>query len=959
VSYQRYLMIGVLVLVSVVATTVYSEAQGAPGTFYVATDGNDAWLGRLPAPNTAGTDGPFAPLTRARDAIREVKANGGLHQPLKVLVRGGTYYMAETLTLGPQDSGTASFPITYMAYPGEKVILSGGRLITGARGPKPATAGEGAWKPYRGNIWQCDLNPLGLGELSFKQLFYNGQRQPLARFPNVDPQRPRTGGFLYVYEGGIKDSKVLLKYDPAQLEPSKWAKPTLAEVDVYCYHNWHNLISPIAEIDLANHIITLSSEAHYQLTHDTRFYIRNVWEELDAPGEWYLDSETGTLYFWPPDDNRAPSVVVIPALDSIIQIKGDADSDAYVHYVRIGGFAIQVCQGHAVLLEATQHCTIAKCTITNTGKDGVRLFECSHNRVVGNDVAYIGNVGVQLYGQDNLVSNNHIYDTGCIGEQGRVGYTHNRALTVAGHNNVASHNLIHDVPAFGLVFNGHDDIIEYNYIHHFGVGTGLSWGINSNARGVPDQKRGNILRYNKISDAVGYSRRSGEWGPNPGMGICLDDFISYTTIYGNVLVRNLRGGVIIHGGENNIVENNIMSAGRPSTKNHWRTEGEPCYNKFLRNIIYYANADPLLQLVYGWTVKGITETTASAAAVPVFLCGWSSVKAAVSESDYNLLFPITGKNVRAMLLYRGAGEEYFGPWADQPVADRFAWWRSQGYDPHSVIGDPLFVDVQNDDFRLRPESPAFKLGFKPIPVERIGLYPSPNRASWPVDDHPDTWQGEIQMSAPAISEAGLKPNTSRPQFRAAQDTAGITIDGDVSEWPWDDVTRMVVMEQQPTGQPSRAPKSYACAAYDDEALYIAVRNLVRDAQRLKITGEWGNTDAVEIPFQDVSGQEPGPILNLYGFPDGHFETATGAPTPPELVEKLAAAVSYAAQIGADYWSCEWRIPWAAAGIDPRQAKKLRFNVGVYKSVAGAWIAWKGTHGPNWVVQSAGDLILLP
>jgi len=181
---------------------MYSPAQGAAADFYVATSGNDAWSGALPAPNAAGTDGPFATLTRARDAIRELKANGGLEQPLKVLVRGGTYYLSETLIFGPQDSGTASFPITYMAYAGEKPILSGGRVITGPRGPKPATAGESAWKPYQGQIWQCDLKALGIGELPRKQLFYNGERQPMARFPNLDPSGHAPGDFCTCSRAG-------------------------------------------------------------------------------------------------------------------------------------------------------------------------------------------------------------------------------------------------------------------------------------------------------------------------------------------------------------------------------------------------------------------------------------------------------------------------------------------------------------------------------------------------------------------------------------------------------------------------------------------------------------------------------------------------------------------------------------------------------------------------------------
>ncbi len=938
-SCDCYRITGVIVVILLVGAIMYGEAQGAPANFYVATNGNDGWSGTLPAPNAAGTNGPFATLNRARDAIRELKAGEGLRQPLKVLVRGGTYYMPETLTLATEDSGTASFPITYMAYAGEKVVLSGGRPVTG-------------WKPYRGNIWQCDLKALGLGELSFKQLFYNGVRQPLARFPNVDPQRPRTRGFLYVFDGGEKDKR-LLKYDPAHLDPTKWAKPNEVEVNVYPYHNWNNHIMPIAEIDLDNHVLTLADDALYELIHDTHFYIQNAFEELDAPGEWYVDSEAGTLYFWPPDDNLVQSQVVVPALDTIIWMVGDSGSNP-LGYLRMGGFAIQECRDTAVILDKAEHCTIAKCIITNISRRGISIGGVD-NRVVGNDIAHIGGVAVSIGGQNNLLSNNHIYDTGVITN------FFNQAISLGGRGNVASHNLVHDVPAWGMVFTGRENILEYNEIHHFGLSTNLGWGIYSNGR--PPGIKDNILRFNKVSDSVGYGMPApGTWGPNPAHGICLDDFVSYTTVYGNVLVRNIRGGLLIHSGTDNVVENNIMAAGIPSTSNHLRPGDELCNNKIFRNIVYYANADPDLVYQYGWTVKGITETSASAAAVPVFLCGWSSVKAAVSESDYNLLFPIRGENVRALLLYRGAGKAFFGPWADEPVEDRFVWWRSQGYDAHSVIGDPLFVAPERDDYRLRPESPAFKLGFKPIPQERIGLYPSPNRASWPVDDGRDTWQGEYILQPLPHSEVhrGPKPDRPRPEFKAAKGTAGIIVDGDVGEWPWNDETQMVVLEQSYTGWPTDAPKSYACAAYDNEALYIAIRNLVGDPQALKTDGGWAKADGVEIALQDVSGDKRGQVLNLYGYSDGQLEAGhTWVDTPDEAAKKLAGAATYAAQIGAEDWCCEWRIPWAAAGINPGKTKRLWFNIGVRKMAADAWVVWEGTGASNYMLVHAGDLVLLP
>jgi len=227
-----------------------------------------------------------------------------------------------------------------------------------------------------------------------------------------------------------------------------------------------------------------------------------------------------------------------------------------------------------------------------------------------------------------------------------------------------------------------------------------------------------------------------------------------------------------------------------------------------------------------------------------------------------------------------------------------------------------------------------------------------------VPEHQNIWREDSTHSVAIVPEPP-KPEALRPKLKAARDTAAIVVDGDVSEWPWDDETRMVVVEQSTAGWPSDDPKSYACAAYDDEALYIAIRNLVRDAKRLKSEGEWGEKDAVEIPFQDVSGDRPGPILNLYGFPDGHFEKAADTPVPPDAAKKLQQAVTYAAHIGAEEWSCEWRIPWAATGIDPRQVKRLWFNIGVRKTAADAWVVWAGTGTASYMLAQAGDLILVP
>ena len=114
----------------------------AEATFYVATDGSDAYSGKLAQPNGDRTDGPFATLVRARNAMREMRTDGKLPGPVTVMVRGGKYFHGETIVLSARDSGTQDCPVTYAAYPGEKPILSGGRRLSG-------------WKPYKGRIVQC------------------------------------------------------------------------------------------------------------------------------------------------------------------------------------------------------------------------------------------------------------------------------------------------------------------------------------------------------------------------------------------------------------------------------------------------------------------------------------------------------------------------------------------------------------------------------------------------------------------------------------------------------------------------------------------------------------------------------------------------------------------------------------------------------------------------------------
>ena len=142
--------------------------------FCVATDGNDAWSGKLTSPNRSRSDGPFATIERARDAVRKQKKTAAT-ETFTVYVRGGVYPLARTLRFSAEDSGTPAAPVVYRAFKNEKPVLLGGRQITG-------------FVPDKGEILKADLASQGLKGVFFRQLLFDGKRQPLARWPNFDPR---------------------------------------------------------------------------------------------------------------------------------------------------------------------------------------------------------------------------------------------------------------------------------------------------------------------------------------------------------------------------------------------------------------------------------------------------------------------------------------------------------------------------------------------------------------------------------------------------------------------------------------------------------------------------------------------------------------------------------------------------------------------------------------------------
>jgi hypothetical protein len=668
--------------------------------FYVSPTGNDQWSGTIPDSNAMRTDGPFATLQRARDVIRTLKLSSTNNQ-FTVLVRGGTYPLNETFTLGSQDSGTESNPFTIRAYDNEKPILSGTRPVIG-------------FTTHKGKMFRADLKGTALEPYSFRQLFAEGKRQILARFPNFDPLDPIGGGFRYAEDSVDGGSKVKFKYSEGSVHD--WALPNNAEIVIYPGPNYWNNTIPISQIDKDQRIIALAVNASYSITAGNRYFFQNIMEELDAPGEWYFDSLGKLLYFWPLND-MAITTVSVPVLQTIVSMTGN--------YIRLEGFTLDGSIGNAITVNAAINSTIAKCTIRNTGGDGIQINNGYNNTAIGNDVYEVGGHGIYISGGDrttltpagNRAENNYIHHIGVINKR-------SSGIEVRGVGNVVSHNLIHSTPRVGVWFDGNDHIIEYNHVHHVNQETEDSGVIYSCARDWT--KRGNVVRFNYVHDSGGYGRKTSTeiWkSPYNTFGINLDDWTSGTEVFGNIVTTTCRGGILVHGGRDNNIENNIIIqvdeaqmfyssivSNDPilpgmfamiqtmgytkypllATITDVETGAKMSGNKFVRNIVYYTNANSKLYEGYG------------------------TLDIATTTSNFNTIYH--------------AGLPLKVPYMNTTVDLQWTKWKESGLDQNSVIADPLL----SSSFQLSPDSPALKMGFQPIPFEKIGPYSDPLRASWPL-----------------------------------------------------------------------------------------------------------------------------------------------------------------------------------------------------------------------------------
>ena len=720
--------------------------------FYVANSGHDDWPGT--------EQFPFASLNAAQSAVRS--ALDGEDGPVTVLIRGGTYYLKEPLVLTPGDSGTAFREVTYKAYPGERVTLSGGRRL------------DCCWDHYHEGIYRCQISTKALGIPEFTQLFVNGRRQIRARFPKFDASDPNNySGYLLAAgrleddlpcpEPGADDDMTFssgaprgIYYSPETFTQRRWPNPKNVVIHIYQANYWGNLQWRIRHIDWDKHIIWFGdggqqmgakwAENPCAVNENSRFYVENVFEELDLPGEWYYDRGQGYLYYYPETGlNLADAVIEVSVLPQVIRFLGtQADP---VHHISIERIRIThttstflepysvpslsdwaIHRGGAVFMEGVRDCSIRDCFFDAVGGNAVFMNQynrgntvsgCTFNETGDSAICFVGSLETTVGTQRNFpfeckALNNLIHDCGVFGKQ-IAGIYISRAKRIT-----ASHNKIYRMPRAGIcigdgTWGGH--VIEFNHIYDTCRETGdhgpfNAWGrdkywclVQSHSAYSRSRSHdaGNVL----VDAMEPVIVRNNFFEETSGWGLDLDDGASNYEIYNNLCVGV---SVKLREGAYRTVFNNIWVNGANSPCFH--VGNEINHDRYFRNItvMSVANLYPENDLSFdmGHAYGEIYTLIAPPVAGP-----W------LEEIDYNCFFSDLGEFV-ARVRERGEGVD----WHNMKMPERklsLKDWQALGFDCHSVFADPQFVDPAHNDYRLLPESPAISLGFISFDGREAGL----------------------------------------------------------------------------------------------------------------------------------------------------------------------------------------------------------------------------------------------
>ncbi len=705
------------------------------GTVYIAPNGDDH------------ADGSVThPLATLAAAQVKWQATGDRD----VQLRGGTYDLPATFTLTPADSGTAERPLSIAACAGEHVTITGEQRL-----------GHLAWTPFKDGIWSAPV-PAGFAT---DQLFVNGRPQTLARYPNRTPGQ--------TFDGYAPDA-----FDPARA--ARWADPAGGFMHALHDHMWGSVHWTITG---KNPDGTLRFVGGTQMNrgnrpHKSYRFVEGIFEELDAPGEWYLNGKTSTLYFMPPAGlDVATADVAGVRLKRLIDVEGTPSQP--VRFVKFSGLTLSgaartfmdtkeavlrsdwcIAREGAIYAHGAEDVSVDRCTLTDLGGNGIFL-DGYNRRVTVRDchLSEIGASGVMVIGRptavrspvvgyrsgvpieqmdttpgpcgddypaDSAVDDCLIHRTGRIEKQ-----TAGVCIDIA-QRTVVSHCSIYEVPRAGInigdgCWGGHR--IEFDDVFETVLETGDHGSFNSWGRDrfwMPSTKAINA-RVKQLPNIVSLDTvepitlNNNRWRCDHGYDVDLDDGSSRYVITNNLCLNR---GIKNREGYERDVENNVtVNSGFDA--HVWPTDSG---DVFMHNIVWASHQyRPIGMPAKPWGKAfdfNLAQTNGAAGAAPAT-----------------------------------------------------ALQAKSGRDEHSIVADAKFIDPAHGNYGVRPDSPAIALGFKNFPMDRFGVTDPALRAlaRTPVLPGDGSAKGEVTRDATPRTWLGTEVrNVASEAEMSAYGTAGVS-----------------------------------------------------------------------------------------------------------------------------------------------------------------------------------------
>ena len=646
------------------------QTQSNTVQLYVAKDG-------VPT-NNGSKEQPFGSISKAIEKARELKQVNAASQVV-INILPGDYHLSQAIHISPLLNG-----LTIQGTDAKEVRI---------KDSKPLQAN---WKQYNEHIYVTSVD----GNFDFDQLVVNGKAQILARYPNYDEN-------AHYWQGYAADaiSKERL---------ASWKNPEGAFFHALHKGRWGGFHYKITGVDENGNAILKGGQQNNRGSryHDEYQMVENVFEELDSPGEWYLDKENNQLFYWPAEGvDLKQDKFEVSVLKDLVQVVGTLENP--VKNVTIRNISFEntqrtfmeefepllrsdwtIYRGAVVFFEGTEMCKVENSIFTNLGGNVIMASRYNKNLIVeGNHIYNCGASAVSFIGDPSAVRSpsfnygqyvdlkdmdtvpgpkNELYPRECLVVNNlihRIGRTEKQTagvqISMAMDINVR-HNSIYDVPRAGInigdgTWGGH--ILEFNDVFNTVLETSDHGSFNSWGRDRfwhPNRRKMDSIT-TAIPDMYTWDAikttiiRNNRFRCDHGWDVDLDDGSSNYHIYNNLM---LNSGLKLREGFNRVAENNIM------------------VNNSLHPHVWFANS----QDVFKHNIVGDTYQD-------VGLLGWGK------ELDYNF-FPTEEAMMKPQIYNR---------------------------DQHSAFGDPMFKDPANLDFSVAENSPALKIGFKNFPMDQFGV----------------------------------------------------------------------------------------------------------------------------------------------------------------------------------------------------------------------------------------------